>query len=659
MGIKNLWKALKPYTNKGHISQFKQKKVAVDSYVWLHRAVLSNVAIDLEKVVDYFIKKHNTTVDTTPPTIEEVLIIKDTFIDNFMTKVECLQRNGIIPVCVFDGASIPMKNETNGARRERREKSFEKCLFLLEEAFLLYCPNRQDREEAVRALRRSRQHEEALRELSTAVDITPELAHCLVCLLKHVHHVECYVSPYEADAQLSYLVRERHCAAAISEDGDLIAYFCPVVISKLDFFSGQCDVVCPPESAPLFFAEMANVSLKKNHNNNNNNSNNNNNNEVYSPIPFRYDSFLLGCVLSGCDYINNLKHVGVKSAFKLVAHASSVTQLLELIALKYGYDRAYLTGEFRKSFLSAFYCFAHHIVYCPRRQRLVHYHALPTYQEPQHDPAVQTAPKTELIGTVWDDTTAVLVCEACSHHPVTHQPYFYEKEDGERCTYPPLLRQYLKRTRGGQVGITQYKGFDQMSSARVIVPREAAVTQFEAPLQKVKAASTFVGSNPQKLVFVRSRHFLKGYVKRERNLWSDSDEEREEKSARPETIVTSQAEPSLATDDSETSDNTESATSVKQEKNINNNSIIPPQKSSVFNLYASQYKSKPFTAPKPLLTNHHHNSGTQRQRVVCQSVDTNRSFSSSPEKEEVMEKEGNHNNSSKIALFDRLSFKRF
>ena len=40
-------------------------------------------------------------------------------------------------------------------------------------------------------------------------------------------------APYEAEAQLTLLVEHGHCAAAVSEDSDLVAYGCPRTLSKL------------------------------------------------------------------------------------------------------------------------------------------------------------------------------------------------------------------------------------------------------------------------------------------------------------------------------------------------------------------------------------------------------------------------------------------
>ena len=49
--------------------------------------------------------------------------------------------------------------------------------------------------------------------------------------------IEFVVAPYEADAQMSYMVKAGIADFAISEDSDLIAYGCPKILMKLDFFS--------------------------------------------------------------------------------------------------------------------------------------------------------------------------------------------------------------------------------------------------------------------------------------------------------------------------------------------------------------------------------------------------------------------------------------
>ena len=45
--------------------------------------------------------------------------------------------------------------------------------------------------------------------------------------------IEFIVAPYEADAQMAFMVQQGLADFAISEDSDLIAYGCPSIVMKL------------------------------------------------------------------------------------------------------------------------------------------------------------------------------------------------------------------------------------------------------------------------------------------------------------------------------------------------------------------------------------------------------------------------------------------
>lgn len=52
--------------------------------------------------------------------------------------------------------------------------------------------------------------------------------------------IEFIVAPYEADAQMAYMVQHGFADFAISEDSDLIAYGCPKILMKLTS-AGTCE----------------------------------------------------------------------------------------------------------------------------------------------------------------------------------------------------------------------------------------------------------------------------------------------------------------------------------------------------------------------------------------------------------------------------------
>ncbi|AIN98592.1 DNA excision repair protein, putative [Leishmania panamensis] len=596
MGIKGLWQALREYVDDGHLSQFRGQRVAVDMYVWLHRCVHRSVRIRTEAVIAFFDAKYSSITGSTgadsldsrgdtatlaspspaPLSLDDILVIDDQFVTLVLDKVSALQRFGVIPVCVFDGAEMPMKGGTDEERQRRRAEAFQGALTKLEQ---LYCDARrrrgctaEDHADGTRIAlpRDTRPYEEAVQLLAKAADISTELAHAVIQVLKEERHVECIVAPYEADAQLAYLCRQGYVVAAASEDSDLIAYYCPCIISKLDTFSGKCEVLQPPLCAPHFFRRMAATrvttstaatmllksatanrraaavddaighghdgvnsvharmrasalkSLQCPHYSFNGAVGASTDEGAISAAvatAFTYESFLLGCILSGCDYVPNLRSIGVKKAFKLVAHATSLRQCFTTLEREFGFPADELR-RYRHRILEAFYCFAHHLVYSPLTQEIVTYHPLPGT-----DRGGTAELKTRLVGQRWSAQIAQEVCVQCLKDPCTLQLY--------RGVYQPCVTQYLQRTRRGQTSLRAYAGFQEMSSSRVVVhvekqqrdglatsQREHAQCSFGPPLKKQRVASGFLGSSaalpqtssssqqPAEVVVVRSRFFM-------------------------------------------------------------------------------------------------------------------------------------------------------
>ena len=116
-------------------------------------------------------------------------------------KISELKMNNITPVFIFDGDRLPMKRETERKRKELKDKKKEEAEVLLKE-------NRK---------------EEAMKKMSESIDITPLHAYALIDYLIDAG-IEYYVAPYEADAQLAYLYKQREIDAVFTEDSDLLAF---------------------------------------------------------------------------------------------------------------------------------------------------------------------------------------------------------------------------------------------------------------------------------------------------------------------------------------------------------------------------------------------------------------------------------------------------
>ena len=141
MGISGLLPLLKPVTTSGHISAFRNRRIAVDGYAWLHKAVYGccvelATGVDCDKWVSYCLKL-----------------------------IDMLLFNSITVHMVFDGNNLPAKEVTEDARAANRAK------YLASGLKLLHSTSRQDQ-----ILSRN--------DLVRAVDVTPRMAGQLIRVLR-------------------------------------------------------------------------------------------------------------------------------------------------------------------------------------------------------------------------------------------------------------------------------------------------------------------------------------------------------------------------------------------------------------------------------------------------------------------------------------------
>lgn len=125
--------------------------------------------------------------------------------------LQVLVKNGITPVCVFDGQHLLAKKKTEGRRIEMKQRNRE----LAEEA-----EARGDEMNARKYFSRS-------------LVLKEKMVHLFMDVL-HELSIEFLVAPYEADAQMTYMVKSGVADFAISEDSDLVAYGCPRILMKLE-----------------------------------------------------------------------------------------------------------------------------------------------------------------------------------------------------------------------------------------------------------------------------------------------------------------------------------------------------------------------------------------------------------------------------------------
>ena len=189
---------------------------------------------------------------------------------------------------VFDGAELPAKKCTESVRAARRKENMSKGLSHLA----------------------ARDVEKARKYFASAVDVTCEMASELMHTLRQCRpSVVCICAPYEADAQLAFLIRNHIVDAVISEDSDMIPYGCKDILFKLDK-EGFCQRL---ELSSIFRGKSS---------------------ESFDFSSFTQEMVIYVCIIAGCDYLNSLKGFGIKNSYKLVAKHKSLDKILRHLRLE-------------------------------------------------------------------------------------------------------------------------------------------------------------------------------------------------------------------------------------------------------------------------------------------------------------------------------------
>ena len=173
----------------GHLRDLKEKTAAIDVMVWLYKGAFA-CAYELGRG---------------EPTLN--------FLQYPLKMLALLKSHKIKLICVFDGFHLKAKQNTEKDRFEFKLK------------------NRLEAEKADAM----GDKEKATRLYSRSLVLRQKMVDLFMDIL-HECNVEFVVAPYEADAQMSYMVKQGIADFAISEDSDLIAYGCPKIVMKLDFF---------------------------------------------------------------------------------------------------------------------------------------------------------------------------------------------------------------------------------------------------------------------------------------------------------------------------------------------------------------------------------------------------------------------------------------
>ena len=204
MGIQGFLPLIKPIISSSNISNFACKRVAIDTYSWIHKALYG-----------YYLNQEITHKEKEFESSEEESEIESNkWIHYCLNYLDLLLSYQIEVILVFDGQELPAKFQTEQLRAINRQKNLKNGLNAIKEG-----------------------HVSTGRSLvAKSIDVTPRMAAQLIRIVKKYRPVvQCVVAPYEADAQLSFLSRNHLVDLVISEDSDCIPYQCKEVVLLLQF----------------------------------------------------------------------------------------------------------------------------------------------------------------------------------------------------------------------------------------------------------------------------------------------------------------------------------------------------------------------------------------------------------------------------------------
>lgn len=185
---------------------------------------------------------------------------------------------------------------------------------------------------------------EAADLMKRCIDVTPEMAKKLIVACRK-HKIDYIVAPYEADAQIGYLMKKKIGHFVITEDSDLLLFECDFVLVKLDKL-GKGVLIRRSKIPDCLGPKSSNFTVEK---------------------------FRRMCILSGCDYLQNLPGIGLQKAKKFFGVTMNedmrkalpkVPSYLKMKGLKV--DKDYIEG-----FIRAENTFKYQLVFCPIERKLV------------------------------------------------------------------------------------------------------------------------------------------------------------------------------------------------------------------------------------------------------------------------------------------------
>jgi exonuclease 1 len=340
MGIQNLLPFLKSIEKPKHLSEYRGLVCGIDGYVFLHKGIYCS-AKEISESKNY-----------------------DKLIKYCISRVKQLIDYGIKPYVVFDGEPLPSKSSTEIDRETKRRNSLQKATDLKNDGL----------------------HDKAYSSLVQSIEVTPYMAKLFADALKKLN-VPFIVAPYEADAQLAFLSKQKLIDFVISEDSDLLTFGCDRILYKLDMKT--CRGI-----------EIERCLMM---------------NQIFPG--FSDEDFQIFCILCGCDYLASLPTVSAKKAMMFIQKCVINRNYVNVLKLA-RYSGIFVSQEYEQKFHQALLTFKHQIIYDTSSTSL-------KPLTPTEDAAIY-----DFCGEIYASEIAKQVAE-CLIDPFTKEPFIDEPPSPE------------------------------------------------------------------------------------------------------------------------------------------------------------------------------------------------------------------------------------
>ncbi|CBN78632.1 conserved unknown protein [Ectocarpus siliculosus] len=386
MGVNTLLKHLGPCLGDSHVERFRGKTVALDGNTFIFRGCYScSEQVALGQAC-------------TGP------------VDHLMKRVRMLRHYGVKPWVVLDGRRTPMKDDTGKQRRQEREKNLSMAKHF-----------RRQAEESSAGPEKEDLLQKAQTFFQKSIHVTRQMVTNAMSALKR-EGVECMVSPYangpstkqahpcvandphygnqvgfffftEADAQVAYLVKSGLASAVITEDSDILVYMAAVkstapVLYKMDEFGTCKELGFDPEKLSSLPGVIGKFGRGL---------------SIFSGEGGGR-SFVQLAALAGCDYVDNIRGLGLLTALPIVTkfrRTPADKRVSHILMHVQKMGKTIPTGHRDRMHLAEMSFFWHR-VYDPRTKKCVHFcEAAPELMGTADVPALpSTAGGTAFLGLV-------------------------------------------------------------------------------------------------------------------------------------------------------------------------------------------------------------------------------------------------------------------